>query len=49
MALVLGEPFGFGGAVGEEEEEGDAEKNGGQAFDEEEPLPAAKAEVVHRG
>ena len=45
VALVFGEPFGVGGSVGEKEEEGDAEKDGGYAFDEEEPLPAAKAEL----
>ena len=43
--LVVGEPFGLGGSVGEKDEEGNAEKHCGQAFDEEEPLPAAQAEV----
>ena len=33
---------GLGGAIGKEEEEGDAEEDGGQAFDEEEPLPAVR-------
>ena len=46
VALVFGEPFGLGGTVGEKEEEGDAEKDGRHTFDEEEPLPAAKAELA---
>ena len=46
MALVFGEPGCIGRTVGEEEEEDDADRRtGGQAFDEEEPLPAAKAEA----
>ena len=36
----LGEPVGVVGMVLHEEEDGDAEEDGGQAFDEEEPLPA---------
>jgi hypothetical protein len=45
-ALVFGEPFGVGRSVREKEEEGYAEKNCGQTFDEKEPLPAAKAELA---
>ncbi len=44
-ALVFGEPLGLLGAVGEQVEEGDAEEDRWDAFDEEEPLPAAEAEV----
>ncbi len=46
LALVFAEPFGLGGSVREKKVEGDAEKDGGHAFDEKEPLPAAKAELA---
>ena len=45
-AFVFCEPLGLLRAVGEEEQEDYAEKNRGDAFDEEQLLPAAKAEVA---
>ena len=45
VALRAGEPGRVGGAVRQQEEEGDAEDNRRQAFDQEEPLPAAQAEM----
>ena len=46
VALVFGEPLSLMWTVGKEEQEDYAEQNGRDAFDEEEPLPAAEAEVA---
>src|ERR1035437_616471 len=48
-ALGFGEPGRVGGAVGENVEEGAGEDDGGEGFDQEEPLPAAEAESPVKG
>ena len=42
VALDGGEKAGGGRAVGKEDEDGEAQQDGGDAFDQEEPLPAVE-------
>ena len=52
VAFVCGEPVGVGGTVGKEAEGNEAKHDCGDAFEEEEPLPAAQTKQaieLHEG
>ena len=48
LLFLVGEPGGVVGVIAQQEQDGDAEEDGRDAFHEEEPLPAVEVEATFK-